>query len=287
MPGLNISEGDYILEVNGQKVEASTNIYKFFEGTVNKQTSLRINGIPSVEGSRLVTVVPVGTEMMLRGYAWIEDNRRKVDKLSNGRLAYVYLPNTAGAGYTNFNRYYFAQQHKEGAIIDERFNGGGSVADYFVDMMSRPLMSYFATRDGKEYTTPIAQIFGPKVMIINEYAGSGGDALPYYFRFRKVGPLIGKTTWGGLVGHHGGCDLIDGGFITSPNLAFYSVEGEWRVENEGVPPDIEVEMTPKLVIQGQDPQLERAVEEALRLLEENPVKHTPRPVSIDRVSKKK
>ena len=133
----------------------------------------------------------------------------------------------------------------------------------------------------------MAQIFGPKVMIINEFAGSGGDALPYYFRFRKVGPLIGKTTWGGLVGHHGGCDLIDGGFITSPNLAFYSVKGEWRVENEGVPPDIEVEMTPKLVIQGKDPQLERAVEEALKLLEKNPVKHTPRPASIDRVSKKK
>jgi len=286
-PGLNVSEGNYILEVNGIELKAPTNIYKLFEGKVKKQTSLRVNDKPSLEGSRLITVVPIGNEWQLRAYTWIEDNRRKVDKLSNGRLAYVYLPNTAGAGYANFNRYYFAQQHKEGAIIDERYNGGGSVADYFVDMMSRPLMSYFATRDGKEFSTPMAQIFGPKVMIINEFAGSGGDALPYYFRFRKVGPLIGKTTWGGLVGHHGGSDLIDGGFITSPNLAFYSVKGEWRVENEGVPPDIDVEMTPKLVIQGQDPQLERAVEEALKLLEKNPVKHTPRPASIDRVSKKK
>jgi tricorn protease len=286
-PGLNVNEGNYILEVNGQKISAPANIYKFFEGTVNKQVSLRVNDKPSFEGSRLITVVPTGNEFELRAYTWIEDNRRKVDKLSNGRLAYVYLPNTAGAGYVNFNRYYFAQQHKEGAVIDERFNGGGSVADYFVDMISRPLMSYFATRDGKESTTPMAQIFGPKVMIINEFAGSGGDALPYFFRFRKVGPLIGKTTWGGLVGHHGGCDLIDGGFISSPNLAFYDIDGRWSVENEGVAPDIVVEMTPKLVIQGQDPQLERAVEEALKLLEKNPVKHTPRPTPIDRVSKKK
>ena len=172
-------------------------------------------------------------------------------------------------------------------VIDERYNNGGQAANYIIDALAQPLLNYWAPREGPDYTTPFGAVFGPKVMIINEYAGSGGDALPYYFRFRKVGPLIGKTTWGGLVGHHGGCDLIDGGFITSPNLAFYSVAGEWRVENEGVPPDIEVEMTPKLVIQGQDPQLERAVEEALKLLEKNPVKHTPRPASIDRVSKKK
>jgi len=148
-------------------------------------------------------------------------------------------------------------------------------------------MAYFATRDGKEVTTPIAQIFGPKVMIINEYAGSGGDALPYFFRFRKIGPLVGKRTWGGLVGHHGGVDLIDGGYISSPNLAMYNVDGEWDVENVGVAPDIEVEMTPAKVIKGGDPQLERAVKEALKMLEKNPVKLAPRPTPIDRVSKKK
>jgi len=286
-PGLKVSEGDYILEVNGIELKAPTNLYKLFEGTTGKQTAIRINDKPTKEGSRLVTVVPVGTEWQLRTRNWIEDNRRKVDKMSNGRLAYVYLPNTAEAGYVYFNRYYFAQQDKQGAVIDERFNGGGSAADYFVDLMSRPLMNYFATRDGKPSPTPTAQIFGPKVMIINEWAGSGGDALPYYFRFRKIGPLIGKTTWGGLVGHHGGVDLIDGGFISSPNLAFYNIEGEWDVENEGIAPDIDVEMTPALVIQGKDPQLERAVEEALRLLEQNPFEHTPRPAPIDRVSKKK
>lgn len=286
-PGLEVSEGDYLLEVNGMELKPPANIYRAFEGTADKQISLRVNSKPSKEGSSLVTVVPVGNERALRTRDWIEGNRRKVDKMSNGRLAYVYLPNTSFAGYVNFNRYYFAQQNKEGAVIDERFNGGGSVADYFVDLMSRPLMAYFATRDGKEVTTPIAQIFGPKVMIINEYAGSGGDALPYFFRFRKIGPLVGKRTWGGLVGHHGGVDLIDGGYISSPNLAMYNVDGEWDVENVGVAPDIEVEMTPAKVIRGGDPQLERAVKEALKMLEKNPVKLAPRPAPIDRVSKKK
>ncbi len=286
-PGLEVSEGDYLLEVNGMELKPPANIYRAFEGTAGKQISLRVNSKPSKEGSSLVTVVPVGNERALRTRDWIEGNRRKVDKMSNGRLAYVYLPNTSFAGYVNFNRYYFAQQNKEGAVIDERFNGGGSVADYFVDLMSRPLMAYFATRDGKEVTTPIAQIFGPKVMIINEYAGSGGDALPYFFRFRKIGPLVGKRTWGGLVGHHGGVDLIDGGYISSPNLAMYNVDGEWDVENVGVAPDIEVEMTPAKVIRGGDPQLERAVKEALKMLEKNPVKLAPRPAPIDRVSKKK
>jgi len=286
-PGLEVSEGDYLLEVNGLELKPPVNIYRAFEGTSGKQISLRVNSKPLKEGSSLVNVVPVGNERALRTRDWIEGNRRKVDKMSNGRLAYVYLPNTSFAGYVNFNRYYFAQQDKEGAVIDERFNGGGSVADYFVDLMSRPLMAYFATRDGKEVTTPIAQIFGPKVMIINEYAGSGGDALPYFFRFRKIGPLVGKRTWGGLVGHHGGVDLIDGGYISSPNLAMYNVDGEWDVENVGVAPDIEVEMTPAKVIRGGDPQLEHAVKEALKMLEKNPVKLAPRPEPIDRVSKKK
>ncbi len=286
-PGLEVSEGDYLLEVNGLELKPPVNIYRAFEGTSGKQISLRVNSKPLKEGSSLVNVVPVGNERALRTRDWIEGNRRKVDKMSNGRLAYVYLPNTSFAGYVNFNRYYFAQQDKEGAVIDERFNGGGSVADYFVDLMSRPLMAYFATRDGKEVTTPIAQIFGPKVMIINEYAGSGGDALPYFFRFRKIGPLVGKRTWGGLVGHHGGVDLIDGGYISSPNLAMYNVDGEWDVENVGVAPDIEVEMTPAKVIRGGDPQLEHAVKEALKMLEKNPVKLAPRPAPIDRVSKKK
>jgi tricorn protease len=230
-------------------------------------------------------VVPVASEDALRTRAWVEQNRRKVDELSGGRLAYVWMPNTGGGGYTYFTRYYFAQQDKEGAIIDERYNQGGMVADYIVNELDRKLMGYFAQRDGQTSTSPTAGIYGPKVMIINESAGSGGDALPFYFRLRRIGPLIGTRTWGGLVGTLGIPATIDGGGITAPSLAFYNLKGEWDVENIGVAPDIEVEYTPAEVIKGRDPQLERAVQEALKLLEKNPVQRVPRPAPLDRVSK--
>jgi tricorn protease len=284
-PGIQVAEGDYLLDVNGRPLTASTNLYSMFEGTANRQTSIRISKTPSTEGSRVLTVIPVASEDGLRTRAWIEDNRRTVDKLSNGRLAYVWLPNTGGPGYTYFTRYYYAQQDKEGAIIDERYNQGGQVADYIVNELDRKLMGYFAQRDGEPATSPIAGIYGPKVMIINESAGSGGDALPYMFRLRKLGPLVGTRTWGGLVGTLGFPSTIDGGGITAPNLAFYDLSGKWAVENEGVPPDIEVEYTPAAVIKGTDPQLERAVQEGMRLLEQNPVRRVPRPAPIDRVSK--
>jgi tricorn protease len=285
-PGIQVAEGDYILEVNGRALTPPTNLYSSFEGTAGRQTLIRVNKTPSMEGSRVITVIPVPSEDGLRARAWIEDNRRTVDKLSNGRLAYVWLPNTAGPGYTYFTRYYYAQQDKEGAIIDERYNQGGQVADYIVSELDRKLMGYFAQRDGQPATSPIAGIYGPKVMIINESAGSGGDALPYMFRQRKLGPMIGTRTWGGLVGTLGFPPTIDGGGITAPNLAFYDLSGKWAVENEGVPPDIEVEYTPAEVNKGHDPQLERAVQEAMRLLEQNPVRRVPRPAPIDRVSKR-
>jgi tricorn protease len=284
-PGIQVAEGDYLLEVNGRPLASPTNLYSLFEGTAGRQTMIRVNKTPSLEGSRLVTVVPVASEDSLRTRAWIEENRRLVDKLSGGRLAYVWLPNTAGPGYTSFTRYYYAQQNKEGAIIDERYNHGGMVADYIVNELDRKLMGYFAMRDGQPSTSPIAGIYGPKVMIINESAGSGGDALPYYFRLRKIGPLVGTRTWGALVGTLVIPATIDGGGITAPSLAFYNLKGEWDVENVGVAPDIEVEYTPAQAIKGRDPQIERAVQEALRLLEQNPPKRAPRPAPIDRVSK--
>ena len=282
-PGVQVSEGDYLLEVNGRQLVPPTSPYSMFEGTAGRQTLIRIGKNPSMEGSRVITVIPIPSEDGLRTRAWVEDNRRLVDKLSNGRLAYVWLPNTAGPGYTYFTRYYYAQQDKEGAIIDERYNHGGQVADYIVSELDRKLMGYFAQRDGQPATSPIAGIYGPKVMIINESAGSGGDALPYMFRQRKLGPLVGTRTWGGLVGTLGFPATIDGGGITAPNLAFYDLSGKWAVETEGVPPDVEVEYTPAEVIKGHDPQLERAVQEGLRLLEQNPVKRMPRPAPIDRV----
>jgi tricorn protease len=284
-PGVQVSEGDYILEVNGRTLAAPANIYAAFEGTAGHQTLIRVNKSPTMEGSRVLTVVPVASDQGLRTRAWIEANRRRVDEVSGGRLAYVWLPNTGGPGYSYFTRYYYSQQQKEGAIIDERYNQGGMVADYIVNELDRKLLGYFAMRDGKTSTSPSAGIYGPKVMIINESAGSGGDALPYYFRLRKIGPLVGTRTWGGLVGTLGIPATIDGGGITAPSLAFYDLSGKWAVENEGVPPDIEVEYTPSEVIKGRDPQLERAIQEAMKLLERNAVHRIPRPAPIDRTSR--
>ncbi len=284
-PGIQIAEGDYLLEVNGRPLAPPTNLYSAFEGTAGHQTLIRVNKTPSPEGSRVLTVVPVASDQGLRTRAWIEANRRRVDELSGGRLAYVWLPNTGGGGYSYFTRYYYSQQQKDGAIIDERYNQGGMVADYIVNELDRKLLGYFALRDGKTSTSPTAGIYGPKVMIINESAGSGGDALPYYFRLRKIGPLVGTRTWGGLVGTLGIPATIDGGGITAPSLAFFDLAGKWSVENEGVAPDIEVEYTPAEVIKGRDPQLERAVQEGMKLLEKNPVRRVPRPAPIDRTSK--
>ena len=203
----------------------------------------------------------------------MEANRRLVDKLSGGKLAYVYLPNTGQPGYSSFNRYYFAQQEKQGAIIDERYNGGGSAADYIIDVLQRDFDGYFNNVAGDRYpfTSPSAGIWGPKVMIINEMAGSGGDLMPWMFRHRKIGLLVGKRTWGGLVHTADTPPFIDGGTMIAPRGGFFTREGKWAVENEGVAPDVDVENWPKDVIAGHDPQLERGVEEALRMLKEKPV----------------
>ena len=286
-PGINVAEGDFILEVNGKPLDSTTNFYSLFESTANRQTVLRINNKPTREGSRLVTIVPVASEAGLRTRAWVEDNRRQVDKLSGGRLAYVWLPNTAGPGYSSFIRYFYAQQDKEGTVVDVRYNQGGMVADFVVNELDRKPMGFFTMRDGNPFFSPIAGIYGPKVMVINESAGSGGDALPFYFKLRKLGPLVGTKTWGGLVGTLGTPPTIDGGGITAPSLAFFNLEGKYDVENIGVSPDIEVENTPSEVMKGHDSQLERAVAEGMKLLEKNPVKRLPRPASIDRVSKPK
>jgi tricorn protease len=276
-PGVNVREGEYILAVNGQPLRAPTNIYHLFEQTVERITELLVSPVPDESQARTVSVRPVGNETALRHWNWVEENRRKVDELSNGRVAYIYMANTASEGYSSFNRYYFSQLNKSAVVLDERFNGGGMVADYVIDMLHRPVLSYWATRDGKEFTTPNASIIGPKVMIINEFAGSGGDAMPLFFRRRGLGKLVGKRTWGGLIGIYDYPILIDGGFFTSPRMAIFSPDGKWEVENEGVPPDIEVEMTPRLVIQGRDPQLENAVEVVLAELEANPPRRPPRP----------
>jgi tricorn protease len=274
-----VNEGDYLIEVNGTTVSASENLYKYFEGTANRQTKLRVNNKPGLEGSRLVTVVPVENENQLRMMNWVEGNRKKVDELSKGQIAYIYVPNTAQPGYTYFNRYYFAQQDKKGAVIDERNNGGGSAADYMVDIMARNLHGYFNSKvgDHRPFLTPNAGIFGPKVMLINERAGSGGDLLPYLFNKMKIGPLVGTKTWGGLVGTWDTPPFVDGGRMVAPRGGFYDVNGQWAVEGVGISPDIAVEQTPVDVIKGRDPQLERAVQEALTLLKTQRVELKPEP----------
>lgn len=272
-PGVNVNQGDYLLAVNGEEVRAPESIYRLLDGTANRQTVITVNSRPTMDGARQVTVIPVSNEQGLRTRAWVEGNRRLVDSLSGGKLAYVYVPNTGQPGYTSFNRYYFAQQDRPGAIIDERFNGGGSAADYIVDILGRDFDGYFNNPVGDRYpfTSPAAGIWGPKVMIINEMAGSGGDLLPFMFRYRKLGTLVGKRTWGGLVATTDTPPFVDGGSMIAPRFGFFDREGKFAVENEGVAPDIEVENWPKEVIAGHDPQLERAVQEGLRLLREHPV----------------
>ena len=278
-PGLDAQEGDYILEVNGQALTSSDNFFSAFEATANRQVKLRLNNTPSMEGSRIITVVPVSNERQLRSFDWVEGNRRKVDELSNGQLAYVYIPNTGNGGYTYFNRYYFSQQHKKGAIIDERNNGGGSAADYIVDIMNRKLIGYFNSKaaDQRPWTTPMSGLWGPKVMLINERAGSGGDLLPYMFKAMDIGPLIGTRTWGGLVGTWDTPRFIDGGRMVAPRGGFFDANGEWAVEAEGVSPDIEVIQDPAKMAKGEDPQLERAVQEALNLLKTEGIELKPEP----------
>jgi tricorn protease len=272
-PGAEVNVGDYIVAINGVELKAPDNIYRLLDGTANRQTLLTVNDKPSMDGARKVNVVPVANEQALRTRAWVESNRRLVEKLSDGQLAYVYIPNTGQPGYTSFNRYYFSQQDKKGAIIDERFNGGGSAADYIIDALQRNFDGYFNNVAGDRYpfTSPAAGIWGPKVMIINEMAGSGGDLMPWMFKYRKIGPLVGKRTWGGLVHTADTPAFIDGGSMIAPRGGFFTRDNKWAVENEGIAPDIDVENLPKDVIAGRDPQLERAVQEALRMLKEKPV----------------
>jgi tricorn protease len=277
-PGVNVAAGEYLLAVQGRDVRPPANIYSFFEGTADKQIVIRVGPDPNGANARDVTVVPVASEGGLRNLAWIEDNRRKVDQLSGGRIGYVYLPNTSVGGYSNFNRYFFSQVGKEGVVVDERFNGGGSIADYIIDYLRRPIMGRFTMREGEDITVPMAGIFGAKAMVINEMAGSGGDAMPWLFRKAAIGPLVGTRTWGGLVGHYSGPgDLIDGGNVGTPDLAFYNLDGAWDVENHGVAPDYEVEMDPKLVREGHDPQLEKAVEVLMAQMKKTPVTYGTRP----------
>jgi tricorn protease len=287
-PGLKVENGNFIVGINGKEITADEDPYQFLDGTSGVQTILHISNTTNFDSAWKVTVKPIGSERALRQRAWVEDNRRLVDSLSGGKLAYVWVPNTSTPGFVSFNRYFFAQQDKLGAVIDERFNGGGLLDDYMVDLMTRTLRASLTNEvpNGKPMRLP-AGILGPKVLLINEMAGSGGDFFPWVFRQQKVGPLIGATTWGGLVKSSVHYSLVDGGALTAPdNAVFDPINNKWVAENEGVAPDIAVRQDAKSLAEGKDPQLERAVQEVLKMVEkEGEIEITPPSFSTPAIKK--
>ncbi len=279
-PGVNVVAGDFLLAVNARPVEADSEVYRYFQGLAGKQTVLTVGPSADGKGSRNVTVVPVSSEKSLRLLTWMDANRRLVEERSGGRLAYVFVPDTAGGGFANFNRYFYSQIGKDAVIIDERFNHGGAIADFIVDQLKKTPQMINRSREGEDMIEPAQAIFGPKVMLVNEHSGSGGDALPWMFKKAAIGPLVGMRTWGGLVGISGYPPLIDGGSITAPRWGLFGTGGEWEVENIGIAPDIEVQQDPQLMREGGDPQLERGIAVALQLLAKSPplkLKRAPAP----------
>ncbi len=275
-PGINVEAGEYILAVNGKEVAGTDNLYRFFEATADKLVEVTVGPNADGTGSRTVSVTPVSSDYSLRNRDWVEGNIKKVDEATNGQVAYVYVPNTGGSGFRYFKRYFFPQVNKKAIIVDERFNGGGQIADYYIEHLMRPYQNSWTYRYGQDQHAPVAAIHGPKVLLTDETAGSGGDLFPYLWRKNNLGPIIGKRTWGGLVGVLGYPEFIDGGSVTAPNVGFWDKDG-YRVENEGVAPDIEVEQWPDAVMAGKDPQLERAIQEVMKSLKAKPVVEPKRP----------
>lgn len=281
-PGVNAKAGDYLLAIDGKDLQDSNDIYEMLEGKAGKQVKVKLGATPDGVGAREVTVVPVASDRALRSRAWAEDNRRYVEKMTGGRAGYVHVPDTGGGGWSSFIRYYYAQVGKDGIIVDERFNGGGLIADYMIYEMNKTLDAVFTPRTGKDWPSPGSTIYGPKVMLVNQFAGSGGDMFPWLFKHKKIGPVVGKRTWGGLVASFS-FPTVDGGAVNSPNVAFYNVhENKWEIEGYGVDPNIEVELDPYLWRQGKDAQLERGIEEINKLLKNYKPIPLKRPANPDK-----
>ncbi len=261
-PGVNVKAGDYLLEIDGRPVTADADLHQHLVNKIGKNVTLTVNSTPTLSGSRKVTVQPISNEQELRYITWVEDNRKKVADATNGRVGYLHVPDTSFDGMIEFIKGYYSQMDKEAWIIDERFNGGGFIPTFFVELLQRQVVAKMKNRDFKDIAFPVGALEGPKVMLVNEYAGSGGDMLPWLFKNQGLGKIIGKRTWGGLVGIQGGVSLVDGGNVTSPGFGIYDpAKGQWIAENTGVDPDIDIDARPDLVAKGQDPQLERAIEE--------------------------
>jgi tricorn protease len=265
-PGVEVNEGDYILAVNGTAVDPGKPIYAAFQGMAGKVVELTVNSSPSMTGAKQVIVEPMRSETRLRHLAWIEGNRKRVDEATGGKVGYIYVRSTGLDGQRELVRQFYGQMNKEGMIIDERFNSGGQIPDRFIELLDRAPLAFWATRDGEDWSWPPAGNFGAKVMLINGFSGSGGDAFPDYFRKRELGPLIGTRTWGGLIGISGAPGLIDGGYVTVPTFRMFDPDGKWFLEGYGVDPDIEVVEDFEQLAKGKDMQLEKGIEEVMRLM---------------------
>jgi tricorn protease len=281
-PGVQVKEGEYLLAVNGDPLNTSEDPWAAFQGLAGEVVTLTINSKPTLTGAREIVVKPMKRELRLRNLAWIESNRKKVEEATGGRVGYIYVPNTGRNGQSELVRQFIPQRTKEGLIIDERFNSGGQIPDRFIELLNRPIYNYWARRDHRDWQTPFVAHTGPKVMLVNSWAGSGGDAFPYYFRKAGLGPLVGTRTWGGLIGISGNPRPIDGGFISAPTFGFWNTEGNWEVEGYGVKPDYEIENAPHEMVSGRDPQLEKAIKVVLEMLEKEPPKKLKKPEYPDR-----
>ncbi len=276
-PGVKVNEGDYILAVDGITTKGVDNFYRLLENKASRVVTLLVNSKPDTTGAHEEKVRPTRKETNLRYLDWVASRRAYVEKMSNGRIGYIHLPNTGPEGNRELFRGFYPQVDKDALIIDDRYNGGGFIPDRMIELLDRPVLNYWVRRGTQPTSTPAFAHVGPKVMLINGYSASGGDALPYYFRKRKLGTIIGQRTWGGLIGISGNPNLMDGGNVSAPQFRFLDTEGMWAVEGSGVSPDIEVYDRPDDVAAGKDPSLEAAVKLLLEELKKNPPKKIQTP----------
>ena len=279
-PGINVKEGDYLVAVNGRPLRAPQDPNELMVNLANETVTLTVNSKPSDDGAHNLQVKPINDESNLRELNMIETNRKKVDAATGGKVGYIYLPDMGATGLNDFVKQYFPQIRKQGLIIDVRYNGGGFVDELIFERLRRILVGMDSARNWQSGTVPPNVFNGSMVCLTNHYAASDGDIFSYAFKYYKLGPLIGERTWGGVRGIRGEFPLMDGGYITRPEFARYDLNSKWVVENRGVQPDIVVENRPEQVVNGKDPQLEKAIDVVMKAIEDNPKKLAPRPPDL-------
>jgi tricorn protease len=280
--GVNVKEGDYLLSINGHHLNLNENPYLYLENTLGKMLEITVNSKPTFEGAKTYTIKPIDSELELMYLNWVNERREIVERLSDGKIGYIHVPNTAVEGNRELHRGMYAYHDKEALIIDDRYNGGGFIPDHMADLLDRNVLSYWHRRGLEPQQTPGIAHDGPKAMLINHYSSSGGDAFPYYFRKKGLGKLIGTRTWGGLVGMSGNAGLVDGGYIAVPRFGIFDENQKWIIEGIGVYPDVEVYDEPHKVAKGIDPSIKKAVEMLLKNLKENPKKKLNAPKDPNR-----